>query len=453
MLYNSKTRKKELFAPINDKHVTMYTCGPTVYSSAHIGNMRTMVMADLIKRTLIFFGLAVEHVINITDVGHLISESETDKIEQAARAEQKTAWDIAQHYTDEFMNDLHALNIIPATHFPRATQYIKEQIVLIQQLEENGHTYRTSDGIYFDTSTFANYGTLSGQQLDEKTEGARVEKNLEKKHASDFALWKFSPAHEKRHMEWDSPWGIGFPGWHIECSAMSTALLGQPIDIHTGAIDLLPVHHENETAQSEAASGNEFVRFWIHGEFVDVGNEKMAKSEGNFFTIADLIQRGYNPLAYRYLILNTHYRSKLNFSFEALEAAQRALYNIRDTVRDWNTPTKPDEITLQSFKQALADDINTPQALAITWECIKSNISSDIKAATILAMDDVYGLNLKQWIARPLFVPDHIIELARQRQRIREEKNFAESDRLRAEIEQAGFIVHDRPDGYTISEK
>lgn len=452
-LYNTKTRQKELFEPAHDNITRMYSCGPTVYSSAHIGNMRSNMLADFVKRTLKFLGTDVQHVMNITDVGHLISATGQDKMEKAARETSKSAIEIANKYTEEFMSDLKELNIIPADNFPRATEYIEQQIELVQKLEKKGYTYRISDGIYFDTSKFTNYGTLSGQNLEDKEEGARVKKNPEKKNASDFVLWKFSPKDEQRQMEWDSPWGKGFPGWHIECSAMSTALLGQPIDIHTGGIDLLPVHHENETAQSEAAQDTEFVRFWLHGEFVDLAGEKMAKSDGNIITVSTIIEKGYNPLAYRYLALNTHYRSKLNFTFEALDAAQNALNNIRDTVRTWKSPSEPDQPTLDQFTTAIKDDLQLPQALAITQGLIKSNLDSSVKSATLLIIDNVLGLKLDQWIAKPIKAPADVIELAEQRQQARAEKNFKKSDQLREQIEQKGYLVKDQPENYTLTEK
>lgn len=452
-LYNTKTRKKESFTPHENNHVKMYSCGPTVYSSAHIGNMRSFVMADLIKRALRMNGYAVTHVMNITDVGHLISTTEQDKMEEAAKRNNATAQEIAKKYTDEFLQDLGKLNIIPADYYPKATEYIQAQIALIQTLEKKGFTYTISDGVYFDTAKFPSYGSLSGQSLADKQEGARVEKNTEKRNATDFALWKFSPKNEQRQMEWESPWGIGFPGWHIECSAMSMDLLGQPIDIHTGAIDLIPVHHENEIAQSESASDQEFVRFWMHGEFVDINNEKMAKSDGNIFTITDLETRNYHPLSYRYLLLTTHYRSKLNFTLDALSASQTALFNIRNTVRNWDQPTEPDHAFITRCKATLADDVNTPQLLALTWELIKSDRPTGQKSATLLLIDEGLGLNLKLWVATPLSIPEEIKTLMHQRLSAREQKQWDLADEIRQKIEANGFLIEDTPEGQKISEK
>ena len=452
-LYNTKTRSQDEFSPLSGNEVRMYTCGPTVYSSAHIGNMRSFTMADILKRTLMFLGYDVKHVMNITDVGHLISETDQDKMEEAAKRENKTALEIATQYTEEFMDDMKQLNLLPADVFPKATEHIKEQIALITTLEEKGHTYQISDGIYFDTSTFAEYGKLSGQKAEEKEEGARVAINPEKKNPTDFALWKFSPKDEQRQMEWESPWGVGFPGWHIECSAMSTKHLGQPFDIHTGGIDNMPVHHENEIAQSRAATNDMLSNWWVHGEFVILGEDKMAKSDGNVVNLSSLKEKGVNPLSYRYLILNTHYRTKLNFSLEALEAAQNALHNIRNHVRTWDTQTHIDDAYLAQFKAKLEDDLNTPQALALMWEIIKSDMDSGVKSATLLAMDNVLGLQLKQWIATPLEIPKEITKIADERENARQEKNFAVADALRTKAEEAGYIIEDTPDGFKIIEK
>ncbi len=452
-LYNTKTRSKNEFKPLSGKKVGMYTCGPTVYSSAHIGNMRSFTMADILKRTLMFLGFDVKHVMNITDVGHLISETDQDKMEEAAKRENKSAAEIAQFYTDEFMRDMKELNLLPADVFPKATEHIEEQIALIKKLEEKGFTYKITDGIYFDTSKFENYGNLSRQKAEDKEEGARVAKNPEKKNITDFALWKFSPQDEQRQMEWESPWGIGFPGWHVECSAMSAKHLGQPFDIHTGAIDLIPVHHENEIAQSTAAHDEMLANWWVHGEFVVLGDDKMAKSDGNVVSLSDIKKQGFHPLSYRYFILNTHYRSPLTFTTEALEAAQNALHNIRNEVRDWNEPDHVDEKWLTQFKEKLEDDLNTPQALALMWEIIKSDHPSSMRAATLLHMDHVLGLGLDQWIAKPLEVPDEITKLAAERNAARDAKDFKLADTLRQKIENAGYAIEDTKEGTKVVEK
>ncbi len=453
-LYNTLTRNKDLFLPLHPESVTMYSCGPTVYSSAHIGNMRSFVMADLIKRALRQEGYSVKHVMNITDVGHLIHDTDKDKMEEAAKQTHQSAYEIAQIYTDEFIRDSDALNIIPADVFPRATDHIHEQIQLIQQLEHKKFTYRASDGIYFDTSRFSPYGQLSRQSLDEKSAGIRVELKNDKRNPSDFALWKFSGTDEKRQMEWDSPWGVGFPGWHIECSAMSTTYLGQPFDIHTGGIDLIAVHHENEIAQSTAANDMPLARFWIHGEFVILDDQKMAKSDGNIITIAELREKGFDPLSYRYLLLQTHYRSPLSFSMNALASAEHALHNIRDIVRMWEPPAQHiDNELMEQFTTAIQHDINMPQALACMWELIKSDKKSAIKSRTLLAMDNMLGLRLERWIAVPNVIPSEIIKLANERESARHAEEFIEADRLRLLIEEKGYGVNDTAQGYTIVEK
>ena len=382
-LYNTLTRRLEEFHSIKPKKVSMYTCGPTVYWFAHIGNLRAYIFSDILRRKLGADGFDVTLIMNITDVGHLTDDADNgeDKMLVAMRREGKTAYEIAEFYTEAFYRDLERLNIEPATKFVRATDHIKEQIRMIQQIEKNGFSYQTSDGVYFDTSKLKDYGRLSGQKLEEKKAGARIEVG-EKRNAADFALWKFSPAptpsnspsgrgRGKREMEWKSPWGVGFPGWHIECSAMSRKYLDVPFDIHTGGIDHIAVHHENELAQTEAADGKLEAHVWMHSEFVTVDNGKMSKSLGNFYTIDDLVKRGYDPLAYRYFVLGAHYRTKLNFTFEALDAAQNALFRLRETVRAWDTKGKVGCAEYEkTFAEAMDDDLNTPKALAVVWDLI-----------------------------------------------------------------------------------
>src|SRR3989338_2131329 len=328
LLYNTLGRKKQEFKPIKKGIVGLYTCGPTVYSYAHIGNLRTYIFEDILKRVLIENGYKVKHVMNITDVGHLTSDADTgdDKVEKSAKEQKKTVWDIAGFYTKVFQEDIAKLHILDPDIWCRATDHIKEQIELIKKLEKKGLTYKTSDGIYFDTSKFKDYGILGNIKAEGLKAGVRVEIG-EKKNPTDFALWKFSPKDSKRQMEWKSPWGTGFPGWHIECSAMSMKYLGETFDIHCGGIDHVPVHHTNEIAQSEAATGKSFVKYWAHGAFLLLEKEKMAKSGGNFITLQTLIERGYDPLDYRYFCFTAHYRSELKFSFDALTSC-RAAFNI-----------------------------------------------------------------------------------------------------------------------------
>jgi len=450
-LFNTLTRKKELFKPLHDNEVGLYPCGPTVYNYAHIGNLRTYIFEDILKRTLIADGFKVKHVMNITDVGHLTSDADTgeDKMEKGAVREHKTVWEIADFYTQAFINNLNDLNILQPDIWAKATDHISEQIDWIKRLEVKGFTYRTSDGIYFDTSKFNNYGQLTGQKLDELKEGARVEKNPEKKNPTDFALWKFSPKDTKRQMEWDSPWGKGFPGWHIECSVMSQKYLGDTIDIHCGGIDHIPIHHTNEIAQAEAVTGKPFVRYWLHGEFLNIeGENKMAKSAENFITLGTVKEKGCSPLALRYLVLNTHYRKKLSFSWASLEAAQNALENLYALTADLGEPNIGCAEFEQKFQAALNDDLNTPKALAVVWDLLKSDYPPAAKKASLLKFDKILGLNVQ--LAKPIIVPAEIKELAKQREVLRQQKKWDEADALRDEIAKQGFQVDDTPAGSVI---
>lgn len=452
-LYNTLTRKKEPFEPLKKGCVSLYTCGPTVYNFAHIGNLRTYVFEDILKRVLKFNGLKIKHIMNITDVGHLTSDADEgeDKMEKGAAREGKTAWDIAKFYTVAFIKDLKQLNILPPNTMPRATDHIKEQIALIKILEQKGFAYRTSDGMYFDTGKLADYGKLSPQNFKDKKAGARVEINKEKHSPWDFALWKFSPTSVKRQMEWKSPWGVGFPGWHIECSAMARAYLGQPFDIHCGGIDHIAIHHANEIAQSEAAYGTPLARVWMHGEFVVIGEQKkMAKSAGNFLTLAALKEKGFSPLAYRYLLLGTHYRSPLIFSFEALQNSQNALDALCSTVRNFEKPRIGCAEFEEKFKKAVNDDLNIPKALGIVWKLIKSSYPSHAKARSLLTFDTVLGLGLARILGRPYTVPARIRAIAEAREKARAARDWEESDTLRTQIEKAGYYIEDAPKGYKI---
>ena len=332
-LYNTLTRKKEIFKPLKDKQVGIYTCGPTVYWHQHIGNLRSYIFPDILKRVLSLDGFKVKHVMNITDVGHLTGDADEgeDKIEKAAAKEGKKAEDIANYYWQIFREDFKKLNITEPDIWTKATERIKEQIELIKKLEEKGYTYKTGDGIYFDTDKFKDYAKLAKLQKEGLRAGKRIEMR-DKKNKTDFALWKFSGEPGKRQQEWQSPWGLGFPGWHIECSAMSMKYLGDSFDIHTGGIDHIPVHHTNEIAQSEAATGKKFVNFWLHGAFLVFKGEKISKSKGGLYTIAELEEKGFSPLSFRYFALTAHYRASLNFSLENLEAAQNALENLKQII-------------------------------------------------------------------------------------------------------------------------
>ncbi len=453
-LWNTRSRSLEAFQPLHPPKVGMYVCGPTVYNPVQLGNWRTYLAADVVRRAFGFLGYDVTHVANITDVGHLVGDGDAgeDKLEREAAKTGKTAWDIARFYEAQYLEGMRALHLLPPTVMPRATEHIAEQIALVQELERKGHVYRTSDGIYFDTSTFPAYGHLSGQSLEEKLAGARVEENAEKRHPTDFALWKFAAVGVKRQMEWESPWGIGFPGWHIECSAMSAKYLGTTFDVHMGGIDLMPVHHENEIAQSEAASGQLFVKYWLHGEFLLVNGGRMGKSLGNAYALEDLSARGFSALDYRFFCLGAHYRSKLNFTWEALEGAKQARANLKATFLSWESVTdaKPVASYLQAFRNALEDDFNMPKALAVVWQAAKSSVLPSEKRATLLEMDTVLGLGMAEWKREAIEVLDPILKLAEARWAARRVKDWALSDRLRDELAQAGWEVQDGEHTYTL---
>lgn len=454
-LYNALTRQEEQFEPINPDRVGVYSCGPTVYSSLTIGNYRSFLFADVLVRTLRFNRLPVRWVMNITDVGHLVTDGDDgeDKMEKGSRLTGKSAWDIAKEYTDEFLLDSDRLNITRPDALPRATDHIQEQIALVQTLEEKGFTYKTSDGIYFDTAKIEDYGALAGQKLEDKEEGARVQVNSEKRNPTDFALWKFSQPDEQRQMEWESPWGVGFPGWHAECTAMSTKELGDLYDIHTGGMDLKMVHHPNEIAQSQGSVGTTEARVWMHNAFLQVDGGKMGKSLGNAYTIQDLINKGFDPLAYRYLVLTAHYRQQLNFTFESLTASQIALKKLRQTVRGWETPGAGASAYEERFKEAVNHDIDTPRAIALVWELVNdAQVESSAKAQTLMLWDEVLGLGLSDYIARPLEVPEDVQKLVDARAQARETKDWEEGDRLRDEIAKLGYHVDDTPDGQKVSE-
>lgn len=487
-LYNTYSRKKENFVPINKKSVGIYTCGLTVYDYAHIGNLRTYLFEDILRRTLEFADYKVMHVQNITDVGHLTSDSDSgeDKIEKAAKRDHKTAWEIASYYTKTFKDDLKKINILAPHVWCKATDHITEQIELIKSLEEKGYTYKTDDGIYFDTSRLKEYGKLAKINVKGLKAGIRV-KIGQKKNPTDFALWKFSYLHgrsfdtntmdhkDRRQMEWVSPWGIGFPGWHIECSAMSMKYLGIQFDIHCGGVDHISVHHTNEIAQSQAATGKIPARYWIHGAILNVEDEKMAKSKNNFYTLRDMEKKGYNPLAYRYLILMTHYRQKMNFTWESLHAAQKGLaqiygflYNMFLEKRDNGHKDKPGfnkYITdkLDEFKECIGDDLNTPQALAVMFEVMhdtdemlwsgglsKNNLKS--LEDLFIEFDKIFGLKFGQYLERGKKdeITKDVKKLVTQRISLRINGKYKEADEIRDKIEKLGYKVEDTPNGPAI---
>jgi cysteinyl-tRNA synthetase len=458
VLYNSLTRSKDEFKAIKPGEVGLYTCGPTVYNYAHIGNLRTYIFEDILKRVLLYNGLRVKHIMNITDVGHLTGDRDMgeDKMEKGALREGKTAWDIAEYYTRAFKADIKHLNILEPDIWVKATDTIDDQIALVKTLEDKGYTYRTSDGIYYDTARFKNYTKLSHQNLEALQEGARVEKNPEKRNATDFALWKFSPSGTRRQMEWDSPWGVGFPGWHIECSAMSAKFLGDQLDIHCGGTDHIDVHHTNEIAQSEAATGKPFFNFWMHGAFLIIsGGKKMAKSEGNFLTIENaFIKQGLNPLVYRFASFQTHYRKPMEYSDESVEAARNGLLHLQNQVRQVaqngaGQNGSVSEVFKAKFIEEINDDLNMPRALAVVQEMLKSEISDADKFGTIMDFDRVLGLSLDQ-VDKPEALPEEVQKLVEDRQAARAAKDWARSDQLRDEIQSLGYTVQDSKDGMKV---
>ncbi|MBI2175609.1 MAG: cysteine--tRNA ligase [Parcubacteria group bacterium] len=463
-LYNSLTRKKELFRPIKKRLVGLYTCGPTVYQYAHVGNLRTYLFADILKRALLINRYRVKHVMNITDVGHLTSDADTgkDKVAQEAKRQRKSAWDIARFYEHAFKKDLERLNIIPPSVWARATDHIQEQIKLIRQLERKGFTYRTSDGIYFDTTRFAHYASFGRNNLKGIRAGSRVARG-EKLHATDFALWKFSPKKARRDMEWSSPWGMGFPGWHIECSSMSMKYLGKHFDIHTGGIDHIAIHHTNEIAQSEAATGITFVNVWVHGNFLRLGKARMGKSEKNFITLETLIEHGFDALDFRYLALTAHYRSPMAFTFQALKAARtarlRLLEHIRSAIKTKRRPrvTRPLSPSLyakSAFLREINNDLNVPRALAVARKHIeKTAHTSRNTAASIAWFDQILGLRLLESAYLTPSLPAAIQKLMQEREALRKSKEWESADKIREVIKKQGWELEDTASGTKLKKR
>lgn len=469
--YNSLSKKIEEFTPINPPKVGLYTCGMTVYDFAHIGHGRKYVGDDILRRTLTRFGYDVTHVQNVTDVGHLVSDGDDgeDKMEKGAKKYGKTVWEVAQFYMDNFYSSMDTLNILRPTVICRATEHITEQIALVQTLIDKGVAYDTPEAVYFDVTKFPAYEGLFGRQkLEDKKAGAReaVKEGEYKKNPADFALWFKRVGRFSDHaMHWQSPWGEGFPGWHIECSAMSMKYLGDSFDIHTGGIDHIPVHHPNEIAQSQAATGKPLANVWVHYNFLRVDGKKMSKSLGNFYTIDDVMKKGIDPLALRYLYLTSQYRSELNFTWEGLTAAGNALTELRSLFGSLKN-TADERSTLsneklekvdamrEKFNVALSNDMNTPQALAAMWETVKSNIPSSDKRDLLLDFDSVLGLNIaKELVEVSLDVPDTIHTLVAKREEARKAKDFKTSDIVRDELLSLGFIVEDLPTGPKILKK
>ncbi|MDE2025420.1 MAG: cysteine--tRNA ligase [Patescibacteria group bacterium] len=455
-LYNTLTHAIEEFKPLHDNEIAMYSCGPTVYDYQHIGHMRRYIGDDILIRVLQWMGYKVKHVMNITDVGHLSSDSDSgeDKMEKGAKKFGLSVWDIARKFEKQFFDSTDALNIMRPDVLMHATDYIDEQIDLIEVLDKKGYVYKIDgDGIYFDTSKFKDYFKLSRQNPDELKKGARIEFVEGKKNPADFALWKFSPKNEKRQMEWESPWGVGFPGWHIECSAMAMDALGSTLDIHTGGIDHIAVHHTNEIAQSECATGKQFVRYWVHHNFLVVEEQKMSKSLGNIFTVADVEKKGFDPMALRYLYLQTHYRQEMNFTWEALEAAQTAYHKL---IRDYRSYIDkngiPSKEYLDIFTEALNDDLNTAKAVSILWEMMKSDIPENVKAATLQDMDGILGLRIidRELDEETVEIPADIQKLVEKREELRKAGKYDIADTVRSQIEEKGFSVTDTNEGSKI---
>jgi cysteinyl-tRNA synthetase len=476
-IYNTASRQIEIFGP-EGKAIGMYCCGPTVYNFAHIGNLRTYIFEDVLRRTLEALGYAVKHVVNITDVGHLTSDEDTgeDKMEKGAAREGKTVWDIARYYTDKFHENIRDLNILEPHVWPKATDHLPEMIDQVKILERKGYTYRTSDGIYFDTSKFSRYCDFARLDPQSLLAGSRVDMG-EKRAVTDFALWKFSPVGSKRQMEWESPWGIGFPGWHIECSAMSLKYLEQPVDIHCGGMDHVRVHHTNEIAQAEAATDATFVRYWVHGEFLTMTDAKMAKSGGNFITLDTVREKGIDPIACRMFCFTAHYRSPLAFSWDGLTGAAQGLKNIRQLVQthtahdgaEKTTDSSAIDAALEPFFTAVCDDLNMPRAMAAVWEMVRDNaIDPAIKRGALIKADGILGLDLFRRgqdtneivsdatgtirvIRHPGSDADTAAIIARVQARrdARKAKDFKMADALRDELIREGVETKDLPGGIT----
>lgn len=470
--HNQLSRKIDQFTPLHEGRVSLYTCGPTVYNYLTVGNWTAYIYWDTLVRTLRANGLEVTRVMNITDVGHLVSDADDgeDKLEKGAKREGKTAWEVAQFYTDDFLTGMNALNIIEPTHMPRATDFIDQQLELIRTLKDKGYTYQTSDGIYFDTAKFPKYGEFAELDLEAQKAGARVEYNPEKHQPSDFALWKFTPIGQTRDMQWPTPIDItvdgtnrpGFPGWHLECSAMAMTLLGETIDIHTGGIDHIPVHHTNEIAQSEAASGKQFANYWLHNNHLKVNGTKISKSLGNGYTLQDIQEKGFDPLDVRLFVLQSHYRTEGNFTFDNLTAAKNRRLNWRnvaalrhqahDTLQPDNiTETGSKTVSLYAANQALldvlSDDLNTAEAMAIidaAFDTVLSSRLDDIHQHALISLletiDALLGLDL---LGTTPDISDDLKRLIIERARVREDKNYERSDQIRDELAESGITVRD----------
>ena len=452
-LYNTLSRKKEEFKPLNPKEVTLYTCGPTVYYFAHIGNLRAYLFMDTLRRVLKYNGYHLKHVMNITDVGHLVSDADEgeDKMLKAAEREHKDPFEIAEFYMQAFLKDLKELNIDQPEIIARATEHIKVMEEYVKKIIENGYAYKTKNTIYFDTSKLDKYGVLSNLKVDDQKAGARVEFDPEKKHISDFALWIKAP--ENHLMKWDTFWGECYPGWHLECSAMSEKYLGKEFDIHTGGIDHIPVHHENEIAQGKGFCGKVPAHYWMHVDFLQVNGGKMSKSLNNLYTLKDLKEKGFSAMDYRMFNFSSLYRKKINFTFEAMEAAKVSLKRLKEGYQNHlNGNDKIEKEVIQDFEdkflEAINDDLNMPQALSVVWEIVRYSKKSKQLAALLLKFDEVLGLQIDQEEKQEL--PENILAIIGERKKAREEKNWTKSDELRDQLISLGYSVEDTKEGMKV---
>ena len=455
--YNTLTRKEEEFKPINEKEIKIYSCGPTVYYFAHIGNLRAYLFMDNLRRVLKYNGYKLKHVMNITDVGHLVSDADEgeDKMLKAAKRENKDPFEIAEFYMNAFLKDIDSLNIDMPEIIARATEHIDVMEEYVKKIIENGYTYQTEDTVYFDTSKLKKYGILSNRNVEEQKAGARVEFDKNKKNISDFALWIKAP--ENHIMKWDSFFGKSYPGWHLECSAMGYKYLGENFDIHTGGVDHIPIHHENEIAQSQGFSGKIPANYWMHVEFLQINGGKMSKSLNNLYTLKDLQEKGYEPLVYRMFNYTSNYRAQINFTFEAMDAAKVALNRLREGYikhGEGLDDISDDEIKdyEEKFLEAINDDLNMPVAMSVVWDVIKNPKKSKKMQELLLKFDEVLGLNIKEYKKQENILPDEIKDLVNKRNEARKEKNWSESDRIRDLLIEKGYIVKDSKEG-TIVEK
>jgi cysteinyl-tRNA synthetase len=464
-IYNTLGQRKEKFIPLQKNKVGLYSCGPTVYNYAHLGNLRAYVFADILRRTLEYNHYQVKHIINITDIGHLTSDADVgeDKMVKALQREGKkltaeAMQQIATFYSQSFFQNINDLNILPANKYPLASQHVPAMIKMIQAIEKNGYSYETTSALYFNTQKFKNYGQLLAKKSknSEKNQ-ARIKINPEKKNPSDFILWFKAQGEKRKHiLQWDSPWGEGWPGWHIECAAMSTQYLGQPFDLHTGGIDHIPVHHTNEIAQAEAAYQKPLARYWLHNEFLVLDQGKMSKSKEGFITLDTIIEKKFHPLSYRYLCLNTHYRSPLSFSWESMKSAQNALFKLYQLSASLPKSSSKKIIKKieDDFQKSINNDLNTPQALALAWSLLKNKeFSPQQKIDTLIKMDQVLGLNIEKNRENISKIPLIIKNLSKKRETLRKEKKWEEADQIRQQIEKAGFTVEDSPQGPLLKKK